>query len=286
MIRTSKILLGFALLIALFSCKRHLYSDTETVLARVGKEYLYLSDLDDNIPANMSNTDSIQMMNNMVDNWVRQELILQQANINLPDSLKDFSKQLELYKNNLIIYEYKKRIVEYTLDTTISQEEIEEYYQSHSKDFELKENIIQFAFIKIPVQSEYLDQAQEMIQNIADTSVDRSSVEEFCQLNTIDYYLNDEQWVPFNDLLRMIPIEAYNQEIYLKNNRFIKIKDHPYWYFINIRNFKIKEDISPLDFEEKKIRNIILNQRKLQLLNALEEDIYKDASANHQFEIY
>ena len=131
-----------------------------------------------------------------------------------------------------------------------------------------------------------VDEARRLVKNIADTSIDRSMVEGFCQQNAVDYFLNDEQWVPFNDLLQMTPIDAINQEVYLKNNRFIQIKDHPYWYFINLRDFKIKEEVSPLDFERAKVKNIILNQRKLNMLNKLEDDIYEGASAKHEFDIY
>jgi hypothetical protein len=234
----------------------------------------------------MNKTDSLQMLHSMIDNWIQQELMLQHAERNLPDSLKNFSDQLENYKNNLLIYEFKKRLVEQQLDTLIQEGEIAEYYHSHEKDFQLKENIVQFAFIKIPVQSDSIDLAKEMIKSINDTAKDRTLVEKFCQNNTVDYFLNTEQWISFNDLLKSVPIETFNQEIYLKNNRFIEIKDHPYWYFINLKDFKIKEDVSPLAFETKKIRNIILNQRKLELLSRLEEDIRDEATMKQQFEIY
>ncbi len=278
-------ILVFLVLFAI-SCKRHLHSNEETVLARVGNEFLYISDISKSLPSNISKTDSLQMLRSMVENWVKQELMLQHADRNLPDSLKNFSEQLENYKNNLLIYEYKKRLVEQKLDTIIKQEQINNYYIDHQKDFQLKENIIQFSFIKIPAQSEFLYEARELIINVNDTSVDRSSAEEFCQNYSVDYFLNSELWIPFNDLLKSVPIEAFNQEIYLKNNHFIEIKDHPYWYFINLKDFKIKEDVSPLAFEKEKIKNIILNQRKLELLSRLEDDIQNEASKTHEFEIY
>ena len=268
------------------SCERHLHSGSDTVLARVGDEYLYISDISKSLPLDISKTDSLQMIHSMVDNWVQQEIMLQHANRNLPDSLKNFSEQLKQYNNNLIIYEFKKRLVEQELDTTINQEEINDYYITHQKDFQLKENIIQFAFLKIPAQSEMLEQAKEFIMNINDTSIDRTLVVNFCQEYSVDYYLNTDQWIPFNDLLKSVPIETFNQEIYLKNNQFIEIKDHPYWYYINLKDFKIKEDVSPIAFEKEKIRNIILNQRKLELLSNLEDVIKKEASDTRQFEIY
>lgn len=280
------ILLILLLLMSSLACKRHLYSDDETVLARVGESYLYLSELSGNIPSNITNTDSIQMINSLVDNWVRKELLLQHADKNLPDSLKDFSEQLRIYENSLTIYEFKKKLVNQRLDTIVEAKEIEKYYEDHLKDFQLKDNILQFAFIQIPIQSDSVEQAKAFIQNIADTAIDRSRVELFCMNNAIDYYLNDEHWISFNELIKRVPIETFNQELFLENNKFIEIKDHPYWYFANLRDFKIKEDVSPLNFEKDHIRNIILNRRKLNLLNSLENDIYEEATRIQQFEIY
>ncbi len=234
----------------------------------------------------MSNADSLQMLNSIVNSWVHQALILQYANVSLPDSLKDFSKQLKEYENSLIIYEYKKRLVAHQLDTLVAPQQIRSYYDSHQNDFQLRENIVQFAFIKIPVQSEEVENAKELIKSINDTSVNRTIAEEFCQAHTVDYFLITDQWVPFYELLKSVPIEVFNQEIYLKNNRFIEIKDHPYWYFVNLINFKIKEDVSPLAFERDNIRSIILNQRKLKLLENLENDIFEESSKTKMFEIY
>lgn len=268
------------------SCKRHMYDDSETVLAKTGENYLYLSDLEANIPANINGTDSIQLVNNMINNWVRQELLLQYANMNFPDSLKDFSKQLQAYENNLLIYEYKKRYVEQRMDTVVEFEELEKYYQDHLHEFQLKENIVQFVFIKIPIQSEMVEQAREMVREINETIIDKTMLRDFCEKNAIDFYLNDEHWISFNELLKQVPLEVFNQEIYLKNNKFIELKDHPHWYFIHLKDFKIKEDVSPFDFQKTRIKNIILNKRKIDLLSNLEENVYQNAIENSQFEIY
>ncbi|MCK5776266.1 MAG: hypothetical protein KAH25_08820 [Bacteroidales bacterium] len=268
------------------SCKEHLNSNSETVLARVGDHYLDLNDISNSFSVNMSAADSLQMLNSLVNNWVRQALLLQYANASVPDSLKDFSKQLKEYENNLLIYEYKKRLVVHRLDTLVAPQQIKSYYDSHQNDFQLRENIVQFAYIKIPLQSEEVENARALIKNINDTSVNRTIAEEFCQAQAVDYFLITDQWVPFYELLKSVPIEVFNQEIYLKNNRFIEIKDHPYWYFVNLINFKIKEDVSPLAFEKDNIRNIILNQRKLKLLENLEDDIFEESAKTKMFEIY
>ena len=101
-----------------------------------------------------------------------------------------------------------------------------------------------------------------------------------------EYFLDNETWVLFNNLTKNIPIKTYNQELFLKNNRFIEITDVPYHYLINFIDFKIKESISPLSIEKENIRRIILNKRKMELIKNMENEIFDYALKNNKFEIY
>jgi hypothetical protein len=268
------------------SCSNGGHSSGDIILAKVGDKYLYISEFSGNILPNIGKTDSIQLINSFVDNWVRQEILLQHAIKNLPDSLKDFRKQLKTYENNLIIYEFKKRLVDIRLNVEVTDKEIMDYYKTHTADFELKENIVRFAFIKIPVQSNRVALARKHMKDYSDFDSHKAAVDEFCKKNATDFFLNSDAWTSFNEMAKRVPIVTFNQELYLHNNNFIEIKDFNHWYFINIIDFKIKEQISPIDFEREKIKNIILNKRKIELFKKLEEDIYNAALENDKIEIY
>jgi hypothetical protein len=86
--------------------------------------------------------------------------------------------------------------------------------------------------------------------------------------------------------LKEIPIETYNKELFLKNNRFVEVTDSLHYYFVNIKGFKIKNSISPLAFEKDNIRTIIINKRKLQLINSMKEDVYKTAEDKKDVEYF
>ena len=93
-------------------------------------------------------------------------------------------------------------------------------------------------------------------------------------------------WIPFNRLLKVIPIETYNQSLYLKNHRIIKLKDEERIYLVKFVNFKIKDEISPEELESEFIQQIILNKRKTQMVRRLREEIFKHAVKQKEFEIY
>jgi hypothetical protein len=101
----------------------------------------------------------------------------------------------------------------------------------------------------------------------------------------VNYYLDDQNWLLFNDILKEIPIATYNQEEYLKNNRTIEIQDSTYSYLMNIKGFMIKEGLSPLSFEKKNIRDIIMNKRKLKLIEDMQKEVYSNGVKKGSFEI-
>jgi hypothetical protein len=81
-------------------------------------------------------------------------------------------------------------------------------------------------------------------------------------------------------------VKTYDQEHFLRNNRYIEIPDSAVTFFVNIKGFKIKESLSPLSFERDNIRNLILNKRKLDLIKAMEKDAYDDAIQKKEIETW
>jgi len=271
-------------IIALLFCACTSKNDREgEVLARVEDKYLYVSDIQGALPSNVSEKDSIEMLNEYIDNWVRQQLVIAQAEKNLSKDEKDFSKQLEDYKNSLIIFQYESKLIKQKLDTTVSDEEIFQYYEKNKANFELKENIVKVVYIKIP-RTTPPALPRQLIRS--DSPQDLKKLQDFCHKYAVNYYLDDQNWLLFNDILKEIPINTYNQEEYLKNNRIIEIQDSSFTYLMNIKGFMIKESLSPLSFEKNNIRDIIINRRKLALIENMRNDVYENALKKGNIEIF
>ena len=120
----------------------------------------------------------------------------------------------------------------------------------------------------------------------SDVPSDRELLESYCHQFASNFYLDDSSWLLFDDLLKEIPIQTYNKELFLQNNRFVEVSDSLNHYFVNIKGFQIRNSLSPLGFEKENIINIILNKRKLQLITKMIEDIYNDAANTNKIEIY
>jgi hypothetical protein len=272
------------ILILLTGCSSFFKKKTEHAVARVYDDYLYESELRSIIPPGTMAKDSISLVKSYIDTWIHQRLVIHQAEKNLTGSQMDFTQQLENYKNSLIIYTYENELVKQKLDTLVSDEEIETYYDANQQNFLLKDNIVQFQYVKLPLKSTYVKQFKKLMQS--DKPEDKTRLSQQCEHYTSDYFLDDQNWVPFNDLLKQIPLKTYTQEEFLKNHRDLEYQDSAFIYLVRFKDFKIKESVSPLSFERERIRNIILNKRKIDLTKKMHEDLFEQAQKQNNFEIY
>lgn len=253
-------------------------------MARVQDKYLYNDEISDIIPKGTAKEDSVIVVGNYINNWIRQTLILNKAESNLTEELKDFEKQLEDYRRSLIIFAYEKELVNQLLDTAVSVQEIEDYYNNNKQNFELKDNIIKVLYLKVDKKAPNLNKVQKWYKS--SQANDLIALESYCHQFATNFFLDDNTWLLFDDLLKEVPIETYNKEDYLKQHTFIELEDADFVYFVNIKGFKIKNSISPLSFEKENIRNIIINKRKLELISKMKNDIYEKAAIEKNFEIY
>src|SRR5208283_4358284 len=98
-----------------------------------------------------------------IDAWIHQRLVINQAEKNLTSDQMNFSQQLDDYKNSLIIYTYENELVRQKLDTLVTDEDIENYYNANQQNFLLKDNIVQLQYVKLPLKSAYVTQFRKLL---------------------------------------------------------------------------------------------------------------------------
>ncbi|MGI8893411.1 MAG: hypothetical protein ACR2GN_08115 [Bacteroidia bacterium] len=258
-------------------------SNSENI-ARVGDYYLDRAEIYNLVPPGTPEADSLLLTQNFIDNWVRQKVVLVKAESNLNSDQKDVDRQLQEYKNSLIVYAFEQELIRQKLDTAVTANEIEKFYERNLGTFELKDNIIKMIYLKVSNDTPKLDKVKQWYRS--GSAKDRQLLEDYARQYALNYYFDDETWLIFDDLLKEVPLTLYDKEQFLKNNRFIEISDSVNTYLVNIKGFKIKSGTSPLAFEKENIKSMILNQRKLQLLKEMEQDAYQEAVRKSTFEIY
>lgn len=262
----------------------HKKSGSAVPIAKVFDSYLYQSDIRELVPKNSTAHDSATIVKKYVKDWTEEQVLLHQAENNLGDAQKDVSKQIEDYKNSLIIYAYEQELIRQKLDTNVSDSEVAEYYDGNKQDFELKNDIVKIIYVKTGKKAPNVDKVKNWI-NSSDPK-DREKLSKYCYQFAENFFLNDQVWLMFDDVLKEIPIQTYNQDLFLQNNKFVRMEDSSNIYFLGIKGFMVKNSISPLSFEKEDIRKIILNSRKMRMIDEMKEKLYEQEIGKSDITIF
>jgi hypothetical protein len=271
--------------VLLLSACAHLFQSEQEdrIVARANDKYLHISELRERIPHGLPERDSITLAENYITKWIQQEILTQKAKESLNSDEQDFSKQLDEYRNSLLLFTLEQKLVNQYLDTEVTPEQIREYFSKNRSQFELKGNIVKFDFIKITKRSRYLREFRRLLKSSAPT--DALMLDGYAEKNATDYWFARE-WVSMNDLLDVMPLEIDNQALFLRRTEYAETADSLYTYLVRITDYKTADSISPLEFEQEKIRNIILNGRKIDLIEKKRQEFIDQAFKDDKAKIY
>lgn len=236
------------------------------------------------IPENLDPEDSLAFIDQYIKAWTKEQVVLQKAEEILPDESKDVALRLENYRKSLLIYTYEQAYIEDRLDTLVTDAEIQEYYDLHPKEFTLKGYIIKGYFAQFP---DSIDNNELNSWYRLQEPDDYINLNSFSQMHAIDYHLDTTNWIYFDKVLEKIPLEnSIHKSSFIKNKKKISFDDNKVYYYLNIVDYKLEDELSPLAFETEKIKTIIINQRTLNLRKKLNEDLYNDALKKQQIILY
>jgi len=278
-----KFIFIFYLLVAI-SCLDADKAHNDVPVAKVYEEYLYASQLQSIVPNNLSLEDSLSIVKDHVDKWIRNQLLLYQAEQYLSLDEKNVEQQIEDYRTSLLIYKYEQSYINEKLDTNIKESEIENYYNNYSSNFILNNNLIKGLFIQIPRSAPEIYKIRSWYRSDAPENV--KQMEQYCYNNATKFVYFEENWKYFNEILRDLPELYTRPENILQYRKSYETKDSTYYYFLKISDFRLEGSVTPLELVHQDIKSILLNKRKIQLIQELETNIYNDALNRGNFLVY
>ena len=130
------------------------FSSDDKLLVSLYDKELYLSEISNSFP---EESDSVTFVQSYVDSWIKKQLLVAQAEMNLTDALKNVEGRIEDYRSSLLIYAYQQELINQNFDTIVSKIEIQNYYDKNKEELKLKENIFQGRFVKTNIDAPKLD---------------------------------------------------------------------------------------------------------------------------------
>ena len=273
----------FLVALNLFSCSYFKNNESEK-LAKVDDKILYADDLPNDFFKNLNPKDSLSKLNSFINDWIKEQILLSQ--INPDDEVLDaeITKKTEEYKKSLLLYEIQKQLVSTNLDSNISSQEITDYYEKNKENFLLKKNLVRLNFVKLKSDTKSLDKLKKLF--VSNKEDDRNKLYLLCEKDAENFFLDDSTWIVFEDLRKEIPLNQYSDEFFFTKNKYVELKDNDFIYLILIKEFRVKNSVSPIENEIELIKQIILNQRKLSVWQKLEKDMVDSAKNNNRIEVY
>jgi hypothetical protein len=272
-------LLFILLIVTLSAC---INSADETIIASVNEHDLLLSEVLKEMP--IQTVDSSYFVQHYMNNWVKKQLMLYHAEINLSIDMQDYHKQIEEYRASLLIYAYQQQLINQNFDTTIAEASVTDYYNQYKEEFKLNKNIFKGRYIVVEKSAPKLSKLSKWYKSDKEESI--LELEDYCQQFAKEFYLADSSWQYFSLINNKLPEFIQYEEYFLKNTRGVYFEDEQFLYYIYIKDYKIKGSISPLALEKDKIRNVLLNKNKIKYLKQLEDELYQNGLALKKIKIY
>ena len=272
------------IIILLTACHNKTSQVKRVALAKVGDFVLYYDEIPKLLQPGSTKEDSAAVIQNYINKWAKKELLFIKAEQNLTPEFKDeIEKQMEDTRTNLVIYQYQRQMMLEKMDTVITAEEVESYYAANEKNFHLNSNIVKALFIKVPVETPGLDKIRLWARS--GEQKDLQQLESYCYQFAEKFDDFNEDWVTMDKLSVELPQDIVNQEDFLRKNTWFETRDSSSVYMISIKDFRQRYSPSPFDYVRNDIKSIILNNRRFEFLQSLENGIYNEAIKENTFKI-
>ncbi|MEA1886150.1 MAG: hypothetical protein U9N72_02940 [Bacteroidota bacterium] len=254
-------------------------------MAQIDDKYLFADQIPVNTNNGLNSEDSISIARNYIDRWIRNELILGKAEENLSEEYQtEINMKLEETRANLMIYHYEQQMMLQKMDTLVTEQMITDYYDNHLQNFTLQSNILKVLFLKLPVEAPNIEKARAWYRS--NEQKDIQSLESYAYQFAEKFDDFGENWISMNFLLRELPDNIDNESYFLRNNQYYETRDSDYHYFVNIRDFRLKGSLAPIEYVKDDIKTIILNNRKIDFLQELENGIYNEGIRDNSFRVF
>ena len=267
--------------ILLSSCNELTSTKNDKLVSRVGENYLYESE----IPDFSFYEDSLIRKKVFIDSWARENILFDLSLVNLDQkSIINLDELIERYKRDLYINSYKDILVNSIIDSIISDDEIDEYYDKNLNKFKLNEDLIKFRFVKIPLDNININKIRNGL--IRFSSFDKNLIDSL-SFQLASYNLNDSLWITKRDFFNQVDFINYeNEKKYVKKGQLISKRDSMYVNLLFIDDILQANSVAPRSYLSDRIKSTIYNNRKILLIRELNKEIINDAIKSKKYELY
>ena len=256
-------------------------SDTDPILAKVYNKTLFVSDLEGMIPEGTVGQDSVMFLRSLVEKWVRENLLMHEAERNIPQDL-NIDELVRDYRASLVRHNYEQLLVEVQLDSIVSKEELSNFYEKNKDQYQLTSPILRSYFIKVPLNAPEIEDLEDWWESEEEENY--MEMVDYCSKYAEIYMLNDSLWYKLDEISSQLPKGTLTSKN-IKSGKNIDLKDDDYQYFVKVIESVDEKKLAPLSYIEAQISKLILHKRKIELIESKKEEMYDRESMRNNVKI-
>lgn len=272
---------GIFSLILVFSCKRDTKHNEEVLVEAYGEKFTK-EDLVKILPLHLSEQDSAEYVNLIIQNWLIERVLFNEAKSKLADTTS-IHKKVEEYRKKLYVHSYQEEVLFKNLNTKVTEAEIEEYYNKHLNDYVLNNTYVKAFYLTMnaSVSSYY-----EVLQTVSKSSLkDEKKLKEYCIGAEREVFFVKE-WIELNELFGLINYSGNFSHTDLVFNNVLDFISGDKRYIVKFDEYVLRGQIMPLEIARPIIYKNIIKKRKESELKRITDELIKNAQKSGEINIY
>ncbi len=263
------------------SCDR-LKGDTSRgqLLAEVGSQQLYLSDVAGVVPPGLPVADSTQILADFVGRWVRDAAVSEEAISQLGES-PDIERLVDQYRTSLARDRYETLVASERIDTIVTQEQLVQTYENSKAGLSAKQDLLRAILIKMPSPVPDQENFEEAWSAFDDPDQWASCLQMAKEYSSLAF-LDKDKWYTSAEIDALVPKGSSGS---IKKGSSVS-KGDGHVYYLRVIELVKQGEVTPLPYVRERLRKIILEQRKSTFLGAYTEELYQAARTQNSVKIY
>jgi hypothetical protein len=261
----------FIAVVLLWNCNNSSGNKAEDVLlAKVYNKNLYLSALDGALPEGLSKEDSALMVAAYVQRWTRDQLLMYEAERNIPSDV-DIDELVRSYRASLVRFNFEEKIIAEKLDSTVTETELQRFYESNKDQFQLESMILKCLLLKIP-SSEPANEINKLWNSR--NSADEAKLKTMARQKATLALLEPDKWYKLEEVAAFLPKGTLTSDN-IGSRREGTLNDGDFRYYYRVLDTAQGKSTAPFDYIKEQATKIILLKRKQDLLEKWKEELYQ-----------
>ncbi len=254
----------------------------KTPVAKIYDTYLYFEDINPAVYREKSPEDSLNAIHQYIEDWAYRTLLLKQAERNV-DTLK-INHLVEQYRRDLLIGTYKDRLLQKYIDTVVTEDTLQVYYQRYRQYFKSQYAVIKPKYLVVQKNHPKISKFKKWLFSEKPEYYDSliKNTNSFSKYN-----LTADTWYLLPDFKKELQaFKRMNDKYILKKSKKIVLSDTLSLYLVFVKDLVLQNQEMPLSMVKNDLKQLILSKRKQEALSRMENNIKQEAINKKIFKIF